>query len=86
MQYYTLKETVNYRVPSVNDALKLRKWLEHHHEGELTTFKYTTKYIKEHGEIIEEFQLVTVTFVIDNEKEPEGVLLVDINEEDEDNG
>lgn len=82
--YYTLKTTTNYRVPTVDDALKLREYLEKESCGELASFKYATKYIKEKGEIVEEYQLVTVTFNVDNEKEPEGVMPVyfKANEED----
>lgn len=83
--YYTLKETITYRVESVNEALKLRKWLEKNHVGELTSFKYTTKVVKEKGEPISDFQIVTATFVIDNEKEPEGNLIVNVNEGEETN-
>lgn len=79
--FYTLKTTTTYRVPTVEDALALRKHLERNCEGELTSFKYTTKYIKAKGEIIEEYQVVTATISIDNEKDPEGVLLVNVNEE-----
>ena len=43
---YTLKTTNTYRVPTVEDALALRKYLERTCIGELTAFKYTTKYIK----------------------------------------
>lgn len=77
--YYMLKTTSTYRVPTVNDALKLRKWLESNCEGELTSFKYSTKYIKEKGEIIEEYQLVTAVVNIDNEKDPEGVKTISIS-------
>lgn len=78
---YTLKTTNTYRVPTVEDALALRKHLEKTCIGELTAFKYTTKYIKVKGEIVEEYQVVTATISIDNEKDPEGVLVVDFNEE-----
>ena len=78
--FYTLKTTNTYRVPTVEDALALRKHLERNEIGELTSFKYTTKYIKAKGEVVEEYQVVTATLTIDNEKDPEGVLLVDINE------
>lgn len=81
---YTLKTTNVYRVPTVEDALRLRKWLDKKCIGELTSFKYATKYIKAKGEIIEEYQLVTATITIDNEKDPEGVM--PINMEDTDNG
>ena len=79
--FYTLKTTNTYRVPTVEDALALRKHLERNCEGELTSFKYTTKYIKAKGEVIEEYQVVTATISFDNEKDPQGVLLVNVNEE-----
>ncbi len=78
---YNLKSTNTYRVPTVEDALRLRKWLEKTAVGELTSFKYATKYIKQKGEIIEEYQLVTATMTIDIEKEPEGVMPITITEE-----
>lgn len=71
---YTLKTTTVYRVPTVEDALRLRKYLENNCIGELTSFAYKTKQIKSKGEIVEEFQVVTATITIDNEKEPEGVM------------
>ena len=79
--YYTLKSTVVYRVPTVEDALALREHLERTCHGELTGFKYTTKYIKVKGEIVEEYQVVTATISIDNEKDPEGVMPVDMRED-----
>lgn len=82
--YYTLKTTTNYRVPTVDDALRLRQWLEENSTGELISFKYATKYIKAKGEIIDEFQVVTAVFNIDNEKEPEGVMPVQMNTHSED--
>jgi hypothetical protein len=77
---YTLKTTNVYRVPTVEDALALRKHLERTCIGELTSFSYKTKYIKAKGEIIEEYQVVTATITIDNEKDPEGVMIVDMED------
>jgi hypothetical protein len=74
--YYTLKTTTTYRVPTVEDALKLRKYLEKNAVGELNSFTYTTKEIKIKGEVVETYQLVKVSFNIDNEKEPEGIQTV----------
>lgn len=71
---YTLKTTNVYRVPTVEDALRLRKHLERNCIGELTSFSYKTKYIKSKGDIVEEYQVVTATITIDSEKEPEGVM------------
>lgn len=73
---YTLKTTNVYRVPTVEDALRLRKHLERNCIGELTSFSYKTKYIKSKGDIVEEYQVVTATITIDSEKEPEGVMPV----------
>lgn len=81
--FYTIKNTVTYRVPTVADALRLREYLEANMPGELTSFKYNLKQLKAKGEVYEEYQLVTATFNIDNEKEPEGVLPVYINETDD---
>lgn len=66
---HLIKVTNTYRVPTVQDALNLRKELEDM-VGELTSFKYTTKYIKAKGEIVEEYQLVTATLVFNDEKDP----------------
>lgn len=77
--YYTLKTTTTYRVPDVSDALALREYLENNSTGELISFQYKTKDIKVKGEIVESYQIVTATFAIDNEKDPEGVLPVDIH-------
>ena len=77
---YTLKTTTVYRVPTVEDALRLRKYLERNCVGELTSFSYKTKYIKAKGEIIEEYQVVTATVTFDNEKDPMGVLIVDMED------
>ena len=77
---YTLKTTNVYRVPTVEDDLALRKHLERTCIGELTSFSYKTKYIKAKGEIIEEYQVVTATITIDNEKDPEGVMIVDMED------
>lgn len=81
--YYTLKTTNVYRVPTVADALKLREYLEKETRGELSSFKYVTKYIKVKSEIVDEYQLVTVSFNVDNEKEPEGVMPVVLKAKEE---
>lgn len=78
--YYNLKTTNVYRVPTVEDALRLRKWLEREYVGELTSFSYKTKQIKVKGEVVEEYQLVTATITIDNEKDPEGVACINVEE------
>lgn len=68
---YLIKVTNVYRVPTVADALALRDELSRTSNGELITFAYTTKYIKQKGEIVEEYQLVKATIQFNNEKEPD---------------
>lgn len=71
---YLLKVTNTYRVPTVADALALREELSKTECGELTAFSYTTKYIKQKGEIIEEYQVCKATIEFASEKEPESVI------------
>ena len=68
---YLLKVTNTYRVPTVQDALKLRERLSQTDCGELIAFSYTTKYIKVKGEIAEEYQICKATLSFTDEKEPE---------------
>ena len=68
---YLLKVTNSYRVPSVADALALREELSHIDCGELMSFSYTTKYIKEKSEIVGEYQVCKATIEFTPEKEPE---------------
>ena len=80
MMCYNLKSTNVYRVDTVDEALRLRTFLEKECIGELTSFTYTTKYIKEKGEIVGEYQVVKATITIDNEKEPEGIMPIEVKE------
>lgn len=68
---YLLSNTVKYRVPTVNDVLKLREELENLDNGELVAFSYTTKYVKSKGEIVEEYQVVKAQIDFNDVKEPE---------------
>lgn len=71
---YLLKVTNVYRVPTVEAALELRERLSNTDCGELTAFSYITKYIKQKGEIIEEYQVCKATIEFTAEKEPETVV------------
>lgn len=68
---YLLKVNNIYRVPTVADALELREKLSKTENGELTSFSYTTKYIKQKGEIIEEYQVCKATIEFTPEKDPD---------------
>ena len=71
MEKYLISSVNVYRVPTVEDALALRDELQEIDCGELTSFAYTTKYIKAKGEIIEEYQVVKAKIDFTPEKEPE---------------
>ena len=71
MNEYLINVVNTYRVPTVEDALKLREKLEEISNGELVSFTYTTKYIKAKGEIIEEYQVVKAKIAFNEEKDPE---------------
>ena len=68
---YLINAINTYRVPTVEDALALREELENINYGELTSFQYTTKYIKVKGEVVEEYQLVKAKIDFTPEKDPE---------------
>lgn len=70
MKKYLLKVENTYRVPTVEEALELRKSLEGISCGELASFSYTTKVIKVKGEVVEEYQLVKAKIIFDDEKDP----------------
>ena len=71
MDKFLINSTLVYRVPTVEDALKLRDILSETPYGELTNFSYTTKYIKAKGEVIEEYQVVKAKIEFNAEKDPE---------------
>lgn len=67
---YLINGVYTYRVPTVEDALALRARLEETSICELASFSYTTKFIKEKGEVVEEYQLVKAKLVFNDEKDP----------------
>lgn len=71
MREYLINVVNTYRVPTVDDALKLREELEQISYGELISFTYTTKYIKAKGEIIDEYQVVKAKIAFNEEKDPD---------------
>lgn len=78
---YLINNVVTYRVGTVDEVLKLREKLEKD-VGELVSFSYTTKYIKDHGEIVEEYQVVKAKVVFNLEKEPESSISITYNYKD----
>lgn len=68
---YLLSCTDTYRVQTVADVEKLHDELATDTDFTLTAFSYKTKYIKQKGEIIDEYQVVTAKKVFNDEKEPD---------------
>lgn len=77
---YLLKAVDTYRVPSVDDVETLHEELLNDSTFDLIAFSYKTKYIKEKGQIVEEYQLVSATKVFTDEKDPERVVTVEYKE------
>lgn len=73
---YLLKAVDTYRVPTVADVEKLHEELLQDTTFDLTAFSYKTKYIKQKGEIVEEYQVVSATKIFTDEKEPDRVINV----------
>ena len=71
MTKYLIKTTMTYRVATVDEVEQLHEALINNENFSLVGFGYKTKVIKQKGEIVEEYQLVTATVTINDEKEPE---------------
>mgnify|MGYP004637871639 CR=1 FL=1 len=71
MVKYLVKTTMTYRVATVDEVEQLHDDLINNENFSLVGFGYKTKVVKQKGEIVEEYQLVTATVTINDEKEPE---------------
>lgn len=67
---YLLSCTDVYRVPTVADVEALHEELSSDVNFQLTAFSYKTKYVKQKGDIVDEYQVVTAKKVFDDEKDP----------------
>ena len=68
---YLLKAVDTYRVATIDDVETLHQELLDDPMFDLTAFSYKTKYIKQKGEIVEEYQVVSATKIFTEEKEPD---------------
>jgi hypothetical protein len=73
---YLLNTVETYRVDTVAEVEQLHKEFKEDSKFTLTSFGYKTKYIKEKGDIVDEYQLVTVKKEFNQEKEPVSDVLV----------
>ena len=74
MVKYLINDVTTYRVSSVADVEQLHEELLADPSFELTSFSYTTKYVKQKGEIIDEYQIVKAKKIFNDEKEPESYI------------
>ena len=77
---YLINVTNTYRVHTVSDVEALHEELKTNRLFELVAFSYTTKYIKEKGQIIDEYQVVKAKLVFADEKNPEARFEVSYDE------
>lgn len=67
---YLISATDVYRVATVAEVEALHDELAKDVNFTLTAFSYKTKQIKQKGEVIDEYQLVTAKKVFNEEKDP----------------
>lgn len=67
---YLISATDVYRVPTIAEVEQLHEELINDTHFTLNAFSYKTKQIKQKGEIIDEYQLVTAKKLFNDEKEP----------------
>ena len=77
---YLLKAVDTYRVATVDDVENLHQSLLEDTSFDLVAFSDKTKFIKEKGEIAEEYQVVSATKVFTDEKEPTRLVSVNYSE------
>lgn len=76
MKYLT-KVVETYRMATVEQSQEFHEELKNDPHFTLASFSTKTKFIKEKKEIVEEYQLVTVTKLFNDEKEPDGEIEIE---------
>lgn len=71
MQKYLLDTVVTYRVSTVEDVKKLHAEMQQNKLYSIVAFSYKTKEVKEKGEVVDEYQVVTAKLSVNVEKDPE---------------
>lgn len=70
MSRYLVKTTDVYRVDTLAEVEEFHTELKNNPKFELDSFGYKQKQVKQKGEVIDEYCLVTVKKVFNDEKEP----------------
>ena len=79
MSIYLVKTTDVYRVDSVGEVEQFHKDLKGDPHFELESFAYQQKQVKQKGEIVDEYCLVTVKKKFNDPKEPTSDVSIDYN-------
>ena len=77
---YLITAVNTYRVHTVADVEDLHEKLKNDPHFELVAFSYTTKFIKQKGEVVDEYQVVKAKLVIADEKYPYACFAVTYDE------
>ena len=67
---YLINSVDTYRVNTVEEVEQLHEELKSDNRFTLASFSYKTKTVKQKGEIIDEYQLVSVKKIFNDEKDP----------------
>lgn len=81
MSNFLIKAKLTFTSPTVDEALALREKLEDIKCGVLKTFQYKGKEIKEKGEVVDEYQVVTADLEFTSEKNPDNLVTVNFEGE-----
>ena len=76
-----IKVTETYRVDTVDEVKSLHEEFQNDNTYTLTSYSYTTKYEKEKGEIVGEYQVVTAKKEFDDVKAPCRDITINYEEE-----
>ena len=77
---YLINTVVTYRVHTVEEAEAMHEKFKNDGRFELVQFSYTTKDIKEKGEVVDQYQVVKMKLIFTNEKEPEATYNINFEE------
>lgn len=74
---YLINTVETYRVATVDDVETLHEQLKQDSRFTIASFSYKTKQVKQKGDIVDEYQLVSVKKLFNDEKEPIATIEVD---------
>lgn len=72
---YLVSSVDTYRVPTVDEVERFHEELKNDSHFTLASFGYKHKEVKQKGEVVDEYELVTIKKLFNDEKEPN----VDVN-------